>query len=390
MPTSRGWLALAFGAVAIVAGRLFGMVELYIVGTALIALAVIAVGVAVMKPLRLGVGRSVTPPRLHVGSVGRVELAVRNGQSKTPVMRLTDAVQGTAGAQLLVSPLNPDEVTRAAYRLPTERRGLVSLGPVQFEATDPFGLATRRFTAESAGSLVVYPEVIPLPPAPPSPATERRSMSDTPQFLGGRSEEFHALRPYVPGDDVRRINWAATARHDDLVVREDEAPTQNHLTVFLDNASLPSLVAVDRAATVAASLISSMRNRADPFRLMTSDGQDTNFVLGASGVEQSLSVLAVVEPTERPKGAAIPTNSHGAIVVVSGPTSTLDRSELGAFGRVLFLTLDEAVWDENAPDAASVADVAGGQIRLRLGSIDDLASLWTRSITTLLSSASGR
>lgn len=390
MPTSRGWLALAFGAVAIVAGRLFGMVELYIVGTALIALAVIAVGVAVMKPLRLGVGRSVTPPRLHVGSVGRVELAVRNGQSKTPVMRLTDAVQGTAGAQLLVSPLNPDEVTRAAYRLPTERRGLVSLGPVQFEATDPFGLATRRFTAESAGSLVVYPEVIPLPPAPPSPATERRSMSDTPQFLGGRSEEFHALRPYVPGDDVRRINWAATARHDDLVVREDEAPTQNHLTVFLDNASLPSLVAVDRAATVAASLISSMRNRADPFRLMTSDGEDTNFVLGASGVEQSLSVLAVVEPTERPKGAAIPTNSHGAIVVVSGPTSTLDRSELGAFGRVLFLTLDEAVWDENAPDVTSTADVAGGEIRLRLGSIDDLASLWTRSITTLLSSASGR
>ena len=143
-------------------------------------------------------------------------------------------MQGTAGAQLLVSPLNPDEVTRAAYRLPTERRGLVSLGPVQFEATDPFGLATRRFTAESAGSLVVYPEVIPLPPAPPSPATERRSMSDTPQFLGGRSEEFHALRPYVPGDDVRRINWAATARHDDLVVREDEAPTPvsyTHLTL---------------------------------------------------------------------------------------------------------------------------------------------------------------
>lgn len=390
MPTSRGWLALAFGSVAIVAGRLFGMVELYIVGTALIALAVIAVGVAIMKPLRLGVGRSVTPPRLHVGSVGRVELAVRNGQSKTPVMRLTDAVQGTAGAQLLVSPLEANEVTRAAYRLPTERRGIVTLGPVQFEATDPFGLATRRFTAESAGTLVVYPEVIPLPPAPPSPATERRSMSDTPQFLGGRSEEFHALRPYVPGDDVRRINWAATARHDDLVVREDEAPTQNHLTVFLDNASLDSVVAIDKAATVAASLLSSMRNRTDPFRLMTSDGQDTNFVLGNAGVEQALSVLAVAEQAKRADGNVMPQNAQGAIVVVSGPSPTIARSELSAFGRVMFLTLDPAVWDEKAPKVESMADAVNGEIRLRLGSIDDLASLWTRSISTLLSSASGR
>lgn len=390
MPTSRGWLALGFGAVALIAGRLFGMVELYIVGTALIAIAVVAIVVAVMRPLQLGVGRSVTPPRLHVGSVGRVELAVRNGQTKTPVMRMTDAVQGTAGAQLFVSPLASNEVTRAAYKLPTERRGIVTVGPVNFEATDPFGLATRRFTAQSAGKLVVYPEVIPLPPAPPSPATERRSMSDTPEFLGGRSEEFHALRPYVPGDDIRRINWSASARHDDLIVREDEAPTQNHLTVLLDNASLDSILAVDKGATVAASLVSSMRNRSDPFRLLTVDGHDTQFVLGTSGVEKALSVLAVVEQAPRAASSVIPQDAQGAVVVVSGPTPTISRSELSPYGRVMFLTMDRSVWNGNDAATPSTADAAGTEIRLRLGSIDDLASLWTRSITTLLSRSAAR
>lgn len=389
MPTARGWVCFGLGAASVAAGRILGLVELYVVGAVLLALALFAVLVAVMRPLRLGVGRTVAPARLHVGSVGRVELAIRNGNTKTPVIRLTDNVQGTAGAQLFVSPLEPDEVTRAAYRLPTERRGVVNVGPVDFEALDPFGLAVRRFVAESVGTLVVYPEVIPLPAAPPSPATERRSVSDVPEFLGGRSAEFHALRPYVPGDDIRRINWASSARHDDLIVREDEAPTQNHLTVLLDNASLDSGHAVDKAASVAASLVSSMRNRSDPFRLITVDGHDTGFVLGTSGVEQALSILAIVDHVEAANTSALPLDAQGAVVVVSGPRTTIARSALVAFGRIMTLTIEASAWDPTLPPVHSTAEAAGREIRLRLGSLDDLASIWSRSIATLMST-SGR
>lgn len=379
-----------FGGVTIVAGRLFGLPELYIIGTALIALAMIAIIVAVMRPLRLGVGRTVTPARLHVGSVGRVELAVSNGQAKTPVLRLTDRVQGTAGAQLMVSPLKAGELSRAAYRLPTERRGIVNVGPADFEAVDPFGLATRRFSADSIGKLVVYPEIVPLPPAPPSPATERRSMSDTPEFLGGRSEEFHALRNYVPGDDIRRINWPASARHDDLIVREDEAPTQNHLTVVLDNASLTNERAVDVAASVAGSILASMHKRADPFRLLTSDGQDTGFIVGASGVEKALSILAVVDAVEANSGGVVPRDAQGAVVVVSGPKPSLPRSELGVYGRVMYVALDPCAWDHSLEPVQSNARATGGEIQITLGGLQDLPAVWTGAITTLLSSAGRR
>lgn len=387
MPTLRGWLCLIFGALTIVAGRLFGLAELFIIGTALIALALIATVLATLRPLRLAVGRTVTPARLHVGSVGRVELAIRNGVTKTPVMRLTDQVQGTAGAQLLVSPLKPDEVSRAAYRLPTERRGIVNVGPAEFEATDPFGLATRRFSTTSVGQLVVYPEIVPLPPAPPSPATERRSMSDTPEFLGGKSEEFHALRQYVPGDDIRRINWPASARHDGLIVREDEAPTQNHLTVLLDNASLETERSVDRAASVAGSILASMRKRADPFRLLTSDGRDTGFVLGQAGVEKALSILAVVQATSQLSGGVIPRNAQGAVVVVSGPNPSIGRSELSPYGRVMYISIDPSAWDDSLDPVASSAKATAGEIQIRLGRLEDLASVWTGAITTLMSSS---
>ncbi len=392
MPTIRAWICAALGAISIGLGFAFGPIELYVIGAALLVLAITAVGIAVMRPLRLGVGRTVHPPRLHVGSTSRVEIAVRNGGTRSPVLRMVDKVAGTAGAQLLVPPLGPDEVVRAAYRLPTERRGIVEIGPVDFEATDPFGLARRHFNAPSVGTLVVYPEIIALPPSPPSPATERRSNTDVPEFLGGRSEEFHTLRTYVPGDDIRRINWAASARHDDLIVREDETPTQNHLTVLLDNASLDDGIPMDRAATVAGSLFASMRNRADPFRLITVDGQDTGFVLGPGGIETGLAILAIVDKTGDRRLLASPVAPQGAVVIVSGPNPTIDRGEIDRYGRVMWLAIQPSVWltADGATAPAGSVDVVNGEIQMSLTSLPELPTLWNRSITTLLSSAARR
>lgn len=385
MPTIRGWSGLVLGVGFIIAGRVLGLQELFIIGGVLLALVVAAVAIAIMRPLRLSVARNVNPPRLHVGSVGRVELALRNGSQRSPVMRMTDHVEGTSGAQLYVSPLAGDEVTKAAYRLPTERRGIVTLGPVKFEATDPFGLALRRFETPSAGQLVVYPAVIPLPPTPPSPATERRSLSDTPEFQGGRSEEFHALRQYVPGDDIRRINWGASARHDDLIVREDESPTQNHLTVVFDNAALPSVEATDKAATAAASVISTMTRRADPFRLVTLDGHDTGFVHGQSGVETALSALAILDAIDADaRRSPAPSGSQGAAVVITTAQATVTRPELSGFSRVMYLILKPSVWDDQVARTESTSEASVGEIRIQLGSIDDLATVWSRAISTLM------
>lgn len=387
MPTLRGWACLIIGVICTISGRLLGLQELYIVGGTLLVLVVTATAIAIFRPLRLGVARSVTPPRLHVGAVGRVELALRNGTSRSPVLRMTDHVEGTSGAQLYISPLAPEEVSRAAYRLPTERRGLVHLGPVKFEATDPFGLAIRRFETAAPGQLVVYPEVVPMAAAPPSPATERRAMSETPEFQGGRSEEFHALRQYVPGDDIRRINWGASARHDDLIVREDESPTQNHLTVIFDNAALPNVLAVDKAASVAASVVSTMSNRADPFRLITLDGYDTGFLQGRSGVESALSALAVVDAiSPNDEQRPLPQDGHGAAVVVTTAQATLARHQLGGFSRVMYITLMPSVWEEQRTPTKSWTEATPGEIRISLGAVADLATVWSRAIATLLSS----
>jgi len=378
-------MAVIVGVGAVLLGRLLGLSELYLIGAVLLVLVALATGVAILRPLRLAAARTVNPARLHVGSTGQVELAIRNGEIRTPVVQMTDHVEGTNGAQLFLGPMPAGGSARAAYKLPTERRGIVGVGPVDFEATDAFGLASRRFTAPNVGQLVVYPEVIPLLPAPPSPATERHSTADVPEFLGGRSEEFHALRPYVPGDDVRRINWPSSARHDELIVREDEAPTQNHLAVLLDNASLTDTDALDRGCTVAASLVTAVRARNDPFRLLTLDGHDTGYVVGRGGLDRALSILAVAEAATVLRGHHHPIEgAQGTVVVVTGPSPVVTTTDLAGFGRVMTVSMSPSTWDPSAVPTASSTDVGRARINITLGSIGDLPTLWAKAISTLM------
>ena len=56
---------------------------------------------------------------------------------------------------LRVTPLAAGESARAAYRLPTERRGIFTLGPLEASVTDPFGLAARTLRVAPASELTV-------------------------------------------------------------------------------------------------------------------------------------------------------------------------------------------------------------------------------------------
>jgi uncharacterized protein (DUF58 family) len=88
VPTRAGWALAGLGAGTIVLGRLFGWLELFVIGVGLLALTAFAVFLVRFRSLSLGVRRTVRPARLHVGESARVELAVANrSRLSTPVPR---------------------------------------------------------------------------------------------------------------------------------------------------------------------------------------------------------------------------------------------------------------------------------------------------------------
>ena len=338
MPTRQGWLALVAGASVVVLGRLFGVLELYVVGAAVIGVAVGAVLAVRLRPVRLRVGRRVTPRRVHAGDTARVELTASNrAKLRTPVLSLRDPVSSTQGASLHLAPLSHGRTARAAYRLPTRKRGKIAVGPLQLTRSDVLGLASRTVNAAPMTSVLVLPrwERVAVPGSGPDRGLLGQHLRM--RALGRQGDEFRSLREYVPGDDLRRIHWRASARGEDLKVRETEVQGTRSLAVVLDLlASSHSPESFERAISAAASIVLSALESGRDVRFSTSEGLDLS--PATTGFEAMLEHLALVEPMRNGSviaavGALGSRLQGGLIVLVGGAiTAPLLAGLRGAAG----------------------------------------------------------
>jgi uncharacterized protein (DUF58 family) len=273
---------------------LFGIYELYMAGAGGLALVVGALVVVRLTARRLDVSRTLHPPRVHAGTPSRVELRVRNrGAQRTPLLSLRDPVGRGRSARVLLAPLGRDQLARASYRLPTERRGVLSVGPLTVEISDPFGLASQSTLAAPVTELTVWPALDEIGPLPHTQGDDPHGGADHPNALSPGGEDFYALRQYSVGDDLRRVHWRTTAHLDDLMVRQDERPWQGRATVLLDTRrAAHTPVGFERAVSAATSIIVACWHHRFLVRLV-----DT-----AGGTPAS----APAPPTWRPSSSASP------------------------------------------------------------------------------------
>ncbi len=359
MLTRQGWLVGVGVVVLLAGGRLLGLAELFALGLVAAVLlmgCVLAVGAA---RLDLEVGRAIHPARVQVGTNTRVELTVRNTRaSRTPVLRLRDPVSGTRGADLLVSPLGRGERTIAAYRLPTERRGLLHIGPLDVVVGDPFGLTNLATVAAPATEVIVFPRIEQIAPLPYTTGHDPLAGARQPNSLGRSGEDFYALRPYAVGDDLRRIHWPSSARHDELLVRQSELPWQGRTTVLLDvRRAAHSGESLELAVSAAASIVAATARRHDLVRLVTTAGSDSDFSPGSDHVEAIMEHLAVVPAAStgslRRSLDMLGRRSNGGALVVllaDAPAEDLRAAATlrSRYGSLTIVQFDRSAWDEAA------------------------------------------
>ena len=238
--TRRAW-SLVGAAVGLVVGSyLLGSLEMLVIGVAaLLLVAAAALWLATRRAPALSVTRRARPDRLHVGTEGQVDVAVENvGERATPVLAATDWFdEGRRAARFLVPSLAPGATARAAYRIPTRRRGRYVVGPLDVARADPFGLARRRVGGTGEAEVVIRPRVHDIV-APVAVGGRVVADSEAPAaraVVSDLGDEFLTLREYEQGDDLRRVHWRATARTGDLMIRQDEARWRSRAAVVLDD-----------------------------------------------------------------------------------------------------------------------------------------------------------
>ncbi len=181
-----------------------------------------------------------------VGGPGREVPAVLPRGARVTVavtgLHLGDEVAQPAVPGLHAGPVLPGS---GAWELVAERRGAHVLPPLTLRRSGRWGLASWTAPVGAPAALTVYPD---LPAARRAALTARTLRRAAPgegvRGPVGRGSEFEALRDYVPGDDVRLVNWRATARRD--------RPTSN---VFRVEQSRRLLLAVDCGRLMGAPLL---------------------------------------------------------------------------------------------------------------------------------------
>lgn len=288
-----------------VLGRMFGVIELYFITAAMIVAVVAGLLAVFVRRPRVTVRRWVRPEVLTAGDVGRVDIVLRAaGAGWRPSFELLEAVGDDRTARMAVTPMRGGSEQSAGYRVPTERRGVLPIGPLVAARTDVLGVARSRASIAGRDELLVAPRAIEL--LLPELGTGLLGEHLRAQSVRLGQGEFHSLREYVPGDEPRSIHWKASARSDDLKVRQHTPEGLRRCTVVLDQQATPSALAdpsradddaFERACVAAASIVHSSVLEGLETRLATTTGIDLR---GPAVAVSAMHQLARVEPTAEP------------------------------------------------------------------------------------------
>jgi uncharacterized protein (DUF58 family) len=245
--TLRGWALVAASIAVFVLTQVLRRHELAYLATFLLAVPVFSLLWVSLRRFALSVSRRFAPESGSVGQAVSATLFVQNwGSLRTPAAAWSDGAEPPLAPSppALLDPLpgftssrlDTPSVETIRYRVDTSVRGEHAVGPFTVTVTDPFGCAVRRRRIGSTDVLLVTPTVFQLPRIDVRLSTGDGAEQVSRRLVGSGEQDVIA-RKYLPGDSIRRVHWPATAKHGELMVRQDDQRNDQDAVVLLDAAS---------------------------------------------------------------------------------------------------------------------------------------------------------
>jgi uncharacterized protein (DUF58 family) len=231
--TGRAALAAAVGIVVVFVAPLGGAT---VVGVVAALLVLVAVDVAFAASPRLLEFERGGATSTRLGEPAEITLTVLNSGPRPLRAVVRDAWPPSAGSTPRTWRVDVGSGDRA--RLPSvltpTRRGERSAAGVTVRAFGPLGLAGRQRTRQVPWTVRVLPAFTSRRLLPEKLARLRELDGAVTALIRGQGSEFDSLRAYVDGDDPRSIDWRATARRSDVVVRTWRPERDRQVLIVLD------------------------------------------------------------------------------------------------------------------------------------------------------------
>ena len=175
--------------------------------------------------------------------------------------------------------------------------------------------------------------------------------------------DLRALRPYVPGDELRHLHWKATARTGQLMVREYVDPAQPWCVVVLDTRrDVLDADAFEAAVEIVASVLWAAAEQDRPVRLATTGGLVLDVRSGTTGLRAAADQLCLVA---QDTATALDLATVGArlgdgwFVHVGGPPGEAVAVQAARYAEAIAFDVSAAF------DLSHTAEPAGGLLTIR-------------------------
>lgn len=200
-------------------------------------------------PATLGVARTI-PDRWVQGRGDRIRLTVRNRTSRSADVTIRDLRPTTFAVRRDTVRMiaAPRDVVTAAYGVVPTERGRHRFDGFAVRTRGPLQLVERQAVIAAPADCRVYPDLVTLS------TREAVLVSPSTWMLGvrrgryqGEGREFHQLRQYVPGDDIRHLDWKAFAHRGRPTVREFQLERNQRVLLLIDGGRMMTTRVADRS-----------------------------------------------------------------------------------------------------------------------------------------------
>lgn len=377
-----GWLVLGLGVAAAYLAWATHWREVAVLAVASLLLLLLAM------PFLLGrtsvaVDLRLEPERVTAGESVAAGVVVSNRASTRLVPTTLEVPVGSSTHRYGISALAPGATHEESFTIRTDRRGVIPVGPAMTRRGDPVGLFSRDVVWTPVREVLVRPPLLPVESLGAGLLRDLEGVST--DAVSQSDLAFHALREYVPGDDLRHIHWRSSAKvmastgESALLVRQYLDTRRSHATVVVEDrlAAWADPEDFETAMTVAASI--AVRAVLDEF--------DVSFVCGdavSSGGDGHLALDAVCRAETGRRGIV----ESGRRATVLAPDTSLVFLVGGSDTEFTDLLRAAAAFPPEVrrfavvvePGTTSRVTETGGLPVLHLGAKEDLGGLLRWSV----------
>ncbi|HTN57805.1 MAG TPA: DUF58 domain-containing protein, partial [Protaetiibacter sp.] len=232
--TPVGWVVIGLAVLALGLSAIFAWQEFTFLGFVLLA-AVLVAAFFLIGRSSYGVFVELNPRRVVVGDRAMGRMVVTNtGARKLPPTRMELPV-GRGVAEFQLPTMAPKQEQEELFQVPTNRRAVIVAGPAESIRGDQLGLLRRAVKWADPVDLFVHPKTVRLVSS--AAGLVRDLEGQVSNKITNNDLAFHALRPYVPGDDRRYVHWRTSARIGQLMVRQFQETRRSQIIVVVPTAA---------------------------------------------------------------------------------------------------------------------------------------------------------